>query len=142
MLAVIQHESITGLCPGAYTDEQIKAWSPQPLSGGPARKRLAGQTVWTAYDAEGPCAFMTMTDEGHIDYCFALPRAAGLGAAPAIYDALELFARGQGLSALTANVSLVAKSFFDKRGFDTLRESTPIRRGVALLNYQMKKVLT
>jgi len=43
---------------------------------------------------------------------------------------------------IEADVSKTAKSFFIKMGFETIEEKKVVQKGVEMLNYKMKKVIS
>ncbi|QDV07382.1 putative N-acetyltransferase YafP [Planctomycetes bacterium Poly30] len=142
MLSRLMHESVHGVADSAYSAEERAAWSPAPRDGEEARERFAGQHVWIAEDDEGPCAFMTLKDDGYLDFAYALPRAAGRGAAGRVYDALEAWARAEGVGTLTSDISLVARPFMEKRGWHVLRKQENVVGEVILINFRMEKNLS
>ena len=140
-LAALMHESIHTLGAREYSTEQLNAWSPTPRTGQEAIERFARQRVFMAEDDLGLAAFMTLTSQGYLDFAYAHPRAAGKGAANAVYQALELFAQQKGLDQLTSDISRVARPFFEKRGWRVVKEQHPERNGEKLTNYKMEKTL-
>jgi len=52
-----------------------------------------------------------------------------------------MIARASGATKLTADVSKAARPFFERNGFELVREQSVVRRGVALMNYVMRKPL-
>lgn len=140
-LSRLMHESVHGVADRAYSEAERAAWSPAPREGEEARQRFAGQHLWIAEDAAGPCAFMTLRPDGYLDFAYALPRAAGRGVASGVYDALEAWARDEGMEKLTSDISLVARPFFEKREWTVLRQQSHDVRGVTLVNFRLEKVL-
>lgn len=141
-LAALMHESVHGVGVRGYTAEELAAWSPAPRDQAAAEQRFAGQHIWLAEDSEGPCAFMTLKESGYIDFAYALPRAAGQGPASAAYAALETWASGRGFELLTSDISLVARPFFEKRGWTVLSQQDNDVNGVNLINFAMVKRLS
>jgi putative acetyltransferase len=141
VLSRLMHESVHGVGVRGYSAEELAAWSPSPRDPESARERFAGQHIWLAEDVDGACAFMTLKGSGYLDFAYALPRAAGRGAASAIYAALESWARANKLATLTSDISLVARPFFEKRGWRVLRQQDNDVRGVNLVNFRMEKHL-
>lgn len=136
------HESVHGVACRSYSEEECHAWSPAPRVSEDARQRFAGQHLWIAEDQLGPCSFMSLRDDGYLDFAYSLPRAAGRGAASMIYEALEAWATNEGYGKLTSDVSLVARPFFEKRGWAALAAQYNDVRGVTLINFRMEKKLS
>ncbi len=141
VLSTIMHESVHGVANRAYSEAERHAWSPAPRTGEEARRRFAGQHLWLAEDEEGPCAFMTLKADGYLDFAYALPRVAGQGAASKVYAALESWAEAEGYPKLTSDISLVARPFFEKRGWSVIVQQDNDCYGVNLVNFRMEKVL-
>lgn len=43
---------------------------------------------------------------------------------------------------IEADVSITAKQFFERKGFEVVQQQTVVRQGVELTNFKMKKSLT
>ncbi|RAZ31327.1 hypothetical protein [Microbacterium sp. SMR1] len=51
-------------------------------------------------------------------------------------------ARSAATPELTSDVSIAARPFFESVGFRVVREQHPVKEGVELTNYRMRKVLS
>ena len=140
-LARVMHESIHGLASADYSTEQLRAWSPAPRNREAAGERFAGQRVWRASDSQGVVGFMTLARESYIDFAYVLPRVTGSGVAHALYEAVERHARKAETPELTSDVSLTARPFFERQGFEVVAEQRKQRDGVALTNFRVRKRL-
>lgn len=134
-------DSIHGLAHTHYSPEELKAWAPKPYAGDRAKQRFEDQLFFIASDDEGMAAVMTLTPDHHLDVAYSHPRSAGTGAASQTYSTLETFARAQKVRAITSDVSFVARSFFEKRGYKVLAKQHPIANGVKLTNFNVRKDL-
>jgi len=54
-------------------------------------------------------------------------------------DIIEKEAVSCGINELTADVSITAKPFFEKKGYEVLKKQSVERKGVLLTNYRMRK---
>lgn len=86
-------------------------------------------------------AFIDLEADGSIDMLFCHPRAAGQGAAAALYARLEAAAQRQGMRLLYVEASEAARGFFERMGFALDRRREFERRGVKIHNYRMVKIL-
>jgi len=59
-----------------------------------------------------------------------------------LFEALQQKASEMNALALSSDVSITARPFFEKMGFEMLNEQNNPTRGVNLTNYRMKKMLT
>lgn len=125
-----------------YTESQRAAWAPDLPETEVWRVRLADQKVWLAQDGAGEViGFMTLRQDGHIDFAFVAPAYIGRGVAYDLYGILEAEAKADGLTRLTSDASTMAKAFFTRQGWEIVREQAPVRHGVALKNWHMAKSL-
>lgn len=88
-----------------------------------------------------PAGFSDVDPNGYIDMMFVAPRFLRLGVAKQLLAHVEAHARAKGLTDLTSNVSITARSFFERYGFIVQAEQHPVMVGVQLTNYAMKKNL-
>ncbi|WP_051337309.1 GNAT family N-acetyltransferase [Leisingera daeponensis] len=142
-LAEVFRAAVHGIASRFYSPEQINAWCPgAPPAAAMGQKLSDGRAAWVAVDEEGaPAAFIDLESDGHIDMLFCHPRAAGQGAAAALYTRLEAAATRQGLKLLYVEASEAARGFFERQGFAVDRRREFERSGVKIHNYRMVKIL-
>lgn len=58
-----------------------------------------------------------------------------------ILNELELEAQKNNSKIITSDISITAKPFFEKKGFNAITEQKNIRQNVELINYKMEKIL-
>ena len=63
------------------------------------------------------------------------------GIAIALTNIIENEAVLYGISELTTDVSITAKPFFEKKGYEVIRKQSVERKGQLLTNYKMRKEL-
>ena len=129
-----------------YTSAQVEAWTggtvEQRAKGLAARLGDGRLTLIMVDDEDRPLAFGDLESDGHIDFLYALPEAAGKGIVATLYDALEQSARDQGIARLTSEASEAARRFFLKRGFTVLHRRDFEVTGVPIHNYAVEKRLS
>jgi putative acetyltransferase len=141
-LADIFRRAVREIGPRDYSAEQIEAWA-----GGLRTDRLDarlsdGRLCLVAIDdANTPLAFGDLEADGHIDFLYAAPQAAGKGIAAALYDALETRARARGMIRLYTEASEAARRFFLKKGFAVVGRRDFFIGDVSIHNYAMEKKL-
>jgi putative acetyltransferase len=136
-------EAITGTASGDYTPEQIRAWAKpgqRDLSTWHAAMETRNSIVATVDDAV--VGFSDNDATGYIDMMFVSPRHIRRGVATRLLAYVERRARIAGFRELTADVSITARPFFERFGFEVVAEQHPVKDGVELTNYAMRKVLT
>ncbi|TFD64649.1 GNAT family N-acetyltransferase [Cryobacterium sp. Hb1] len=72
---------------------------------------------------------------------FVAPQFQRRGVARQLIRHVETHARSVQVTELTADVSITARPFFERHGFTVEAEQHPVRGGVPLTNYKMKKKL-
>ncbi|MHA3722974.1 GNAT family N-acetyltransferase [Leucobacter sp. HY1910] len=85
--------------------------------------------------------FSDVDEHGHIDMMFVDPQHQRQGVAHTLLTEAERQARELHAASLTADVSITARPFFEKHGFCVERRQEPVKHGVKLVNYRMRKVL-
>ncbi|MEX0303575.1 MAG: GNAT family N-acetyltransferase [Leisingera sp.] len=142
-LADVFHAAVHGIANRFYSPEQVSAWCPEvPPADAMRRKMSDGRAVWVAAsEGDRPVAFIDLEADGSIDMLFCHPRAAGQGAAAALYARLEAAAQRQGMRLLYVEASEAARGFFERMGFALDRRREFERRGVKIHNYRMVKIL-
>ncbi|MCV2881363.1 GNAT family N-acetyltransferase [Actibacterium sp. XHP0104] len=126
---------------GAYSTEECAAWAPSetPPAGWEARV-LAGHCL-VAQDRSGVIVgFMTLGDDGFLDFAYVAPDWMGRGVAAALYEAIEATARARGIPLLSTEASHLARAFLARRGWQVEARQSVIRNRVALTNFRMNKV--
>ncbi|WP_434619873.1 GNAT family N-acetyltransferase [Arthrobacter sp. A5] len=85
--------------------------------------------------------FSDVSPDGYVDKMFVSPRHQRRGVAHQLLAHVEAHARREGTSALSANVSITARHFFERHGFTVEAEQHPVKAGVELINFKMRKEL-
>ena len=124
-----------------YSPEQIAVWAPADMNVTVwAAKRAAATTIVATMDAR-VVGFTDVDEQGYIDMLFVDPQVARCGVATALMTGAVDRARHCGIRQLTSHVSVTARPFFEKNGFVIVEERHPVRAGVALTNFLMRRSL-
>ena len=99
-----------------------------------------GLTVCAVVDGP-PVAFGQLNPMDHIVYMYCHPAHARRGFASAILAVWEEHARTKLVPPLRVEASVVARPFFEQRGYRVVREEHPIRQGMQFLRFKMEKGL-
>lgn len=141
-IADIFYQSVHAIDPKVYTKEQKEVWAPSPIDYQLWSERLRIKKPFIAIIDNQVAGFIELDDDGHIDCTYTHPDFQGQGVASSLYDALLKKAREKGLKRLYVEASLIAKPFFERRGFIIVKQNEIQRKGVTLINFQMEKNLT
>ncbi|NMM24857.1 MAG: GNAT family N-acetyltransferase [Phycicoccus sp.] len=79
--------------------------------------------------------------DGYVDMMFVSPRHQRRGVARQLLAHVEAHARSEGIPALSADVSITARPFFERHGFTVEAEQHPVKAGVELTNDKMRREL-
>ncbi|MFT4246130.1 MAG: GNAT family N-acetyltransferase [Micrococcaceae bacterium] len=124
-----------------YSPDQINAW----LKSGSdieiwRQKRLAVKT-YIAEISGKVVGFTDVNAQGYINMIFVDTDYSGMGVATELLDKVTAVAMDMGCKELTAHVSITAKPFFLKQGFEVVKECQRSLYGVGFINYAMRKRL-
>jgi len=134
--------SVGTIGPRDYTPQQVAAWAEGPTPESLHARLGDGRLALVAEDeADRLLAFGDLEIDGHIDFLYAAPDAAGTGVVACLYDALEDAARTQGITRLYSEASEAARRFFLKKNFTVLHRRDFDVRGVPMHNYAVEKRL-
>ncbi len=124
-----------------YSEAERTAWAPEAPSGAGWAKRLEGLELLLAEEGDTPLGFMGMSPDGYLDMAFVTPEARAKGVSDAIYAVLECRARAKRLTELSTHASLMAKSFFERNGWNVTQAEAVERGAETLCRYKMTKAL-
>jgi len=134
-------EAIRGIASQHYTADQLAAWQACGADAGAfGAARLQGITL--VAEAEGyVVAFGQLHPGDHVEMLYCAPEHAGRGIGSRLLGELIQMASTRGARVLTADVSLSARSVFERAGFRVVAEEVVERHGVGLPRLRMKNVL-
>lgn len=126
-----------------YTPEEVEAWVPSHTPDlDQWQQRLLKQHTLLA-EIDGQLAgFANLEEDGcNIDMVYTHKDFQGQGVATALVDQLELQVLDNGGDRIQLAASITARPFFEKRGYQLVRENEVLRLGVVLRNFIMEKHL-
>lgn len=124
-----------------YTEEQRRAWVPQPRDGSEWKKRLESQTIMVAIQAEEIVGFMSLARKGYIDFAYIRPSAQGTGVFRLLYESIERLARNEHEARLWVHASLMAQPVFNAMGFVITKTENVKIGDQAFDRYEMEKII-
>lgn len=133
--------SVHGLARNFYTPEQINAWAPFAYDKQEWASKLARLRPFVATAEGRVVGYADFQKSGRIDHFFVSADFRRRGIGRALMGHLCGLAIKNGVSALSADVSLAAESFFSRHGFVVVERQTVLVRGVELANARMCKAL-
>ena len=128
--------------PSPYSEAQRAAWVPEPRSGAAWNERLSPQTIVLEEHGGTIRAFMTLRDDGYIDFAYIRPACRGEGLFRKLFDEILRIAVARGDRRLWVHASLMAEPAFSTMGFQIVRRETVEIGDQALDRFQMELTLT
>jgi putative acetyltransferase len=83
--------------------------------------------------------FASVTPTGYLDFMFVHHAHQGKGIAKLLLQQIEQTAQHLKIDELTTHASITAKPFFEKEGFEVVKQQTVNVRSVDLINFVMQK---
>ena len=119
-----------------YTKEQLDVWATGLVDLEKWNQSLQEHYSIVAVEDEVIVGFGDIDKTGYLDRLFVHADYQGRGIATAICNQLEQAVLGN----ITTHASITAKPFFEKRGYQVIKEHLVERQGVTLKNFVMKKM--
>ncbi|WP_345954122.1 GNAT family N-acetyltransferase [Mucilaginibacter sp. PAMB04168] len=135
------YDTVTTVNRQHYNDEQVAAWSAGYHNRENWAGKVAAQHFIVAEEESALAGFASVTSEGYLDYMFVDRNRQGQGIASLLLSELETIAARLFLETLTTHASITAKPFFEKQGFEVVKQQTVQVRGAELTNFVMEKKL-
>ena len=139
------YKTVHQICSAAYTPAQLNAWAPARWERQRWEDLLSGKSGHQVFlaEEEGVLAgFATLClEESLLDHLYVSADFQRKGVATLLADHIETLAREAGLQRLHTEASLVARGFFEKRGYRVLLQQQVERRGQLLTNFVMEKII-
>lgn len=118
-----------------YTKEQLDVWATGQVDLEKWNQSLQEHYSVVAVDDEIIVGFGDIDKTGYLDSLFVHKDYQGEGIATAICNQLEQAVQVD----ITTHASITAKPFFEKRGFQVVKEQQVERQGIFLTNFCMEK---
>lgn len=120
---------------GDYIKEQLDVWAPEQADLEKWDQSLQANYSVVAVENEKIAGFGDIDKAGYLDRLFVHADCQRKGIGAAICNQLEQAVEGT----ITVHASITAKPFFEKRGYEAVREQQVERQGIYLTNYVMMK---
>jgi len=124
-----------------YSFAEVDAWAPENIDKAAWNRRLSENFTVVAEQDGTIIGFASLAYKGYYDLLYVHRDCQGQGIATALTNVIESEAVSYGISELTADVSITAKPFFEKEGYEVIGKQSVERKGQLLTNYKMRKEL-
>lgn len=144
VLFALSRDTIRRVNQRDYAPEQIAAWSGDgpgaPIDPVEWVGRFETRAAFVA-EVDGVTAgFADLEGDGHVDRFYVSADHQGAGVGAALMRAVLEAAERRGIDRLHSEVSLTARGFFERFGFEVVAPQTVRFRGVDLVNFRMQHV--
>lgn len=119
-----------------YTKEQLDVWATGEADLEKWNQTLQEHYSLVAVENETIIGFGDIDKTGYLDRLFVHRDYQKKGVATAICDKLEQKVQG----IIITDASITARPFFEKRGYEVVKEQQIERQGVVLTNFVMEKL--
>lgn len=132
-------ETVSTICSADYDSRQIEVWTSGVENQTRWNDMLTHQFVLVAEYETQIVGFATLANDHYLDLLYVHKHFQRRGIANVLYADIEKEAIRRGQTELTADVSITARPFFEKVGFNVMKEQRIIRKDIALTNFKMSK---
>ena len=141
-LAKIYYHTIHKINSRDYSKEQVDAWAPETSLQPEGWLKKFQRTKPFVATANGQVVgFAEFERDGHIDCFYCHHDWIGKGVGSALLKVINEKAVEYNVDKIFAEVSITAKPFFERNGFEVTREQEVEVKGIKLVNFQMEKRL-
>lgn len=124
-----------------YSQEQAACWASKGEDDKIWEERIDNQYFIVAEDNRIIKGFAALKPDGYINSLFVHKDYQNIGVASRLLTHIEEYAQQINLKELTADVSITAKPFFERKGYIVLQQQT-VDIGVKMINFKMKKSIS
>lgn len=119
-----------------YTKNQLAVWAPECVDAKRWNASLLGHITFVAVESGTIVGFGDIDKTGYLDRLYVHKDHQRRGIATEICDRLE---GAVAVPKIITHASITARPFFEKRGYNVIKEQQIERQGVLLINYVMEK---
>ena len=132
-------ETIQATCSRDYNKNQIDAWTSSVENFERWIRLITKQYTLVAYTDEMIVGLAALDDPNYVDFLYTHKDFQNRGIGNQLFNAIKLESLRQGQYKLISDVSITAKSFFESKGFEVIKQNKREIQGVELANFRMKE---
>lgn len=121
-----------------YSAEELEAWAPSDKSDFFPEKLLAESYCIIVEESGKILGIANATSEDKFDCLYVDKDSQKRGVGNLLANQIEQYCKGQGTERINVDVSLTARPFFEKRGYEILEQQIVLRRNQNIKNYKMQ----
>lgn len=140
-IAELFRDTVRNINSKDYSKAEIEEWSSKYVDYDRWKSKISEQYFLKATKGDQIVGFASLRRDGYLDYLFTHKDYQGKGVASSLIKQIERNAIAQDHTMLFSEVSVSAKSFFEKNGFKTIKQQNKRVRHKELINFVMEKAL-
>lgn len=130
------HDTVHNVNIKDYTQEQVDVWAPENVDIEKWDQTLSEHHAFVALNYFKIIGFGDIDDSGYLDRLYVHSDYQRQGVATLLCDTLESVVEAGVI--IRTHASITAKPFFEKRGYEVVKEQFVERKGIFLKNYVME----
>ena len=135
-IATLFYDTVHTVNATDYTEEQLDAWATGNIDYDEWDKSFQKHLTYVAVEKGQIIGFGDIDDAGYLDRLYVHKDYQGVGVATAICKRLE---SESSVPLMIVHASITAKTFFEKRGYEIIKEQEVNRQNILLKYYIMQK---
>ena len=135
-LAELFYQTVHNVNDKDYTKEQLDAWATGMVDLKEWDKSFLEHYTVVAVKQNEIIGFGDIDKSGYLDRLYVHKDHQREGIATAICNKLECL---PGKGRITTHASITARPFFEKRGYNVIKQQEVVRGGISLINFVMEK---
>lgn len=124
--------------PSLYNEDQRHVWLAAPKSGPEWHEHLASQAIAVAETNNIIIGWMSLTQDGYLDFVFIRPAYQGTGIFRKLFAMIFELAVSQKHANILVHASLMAQPAFSAMGFEIVKKESVDLDGQRLDRYEMQ----
>ncbi|WP_106793092.1 GNAT family N-acetyltransferase [Aquimarina sp. Aq78] len=124
-----------------FTKSEIKIYSRLAINKVYWQKKFNKDFIYNAKLNGEIVGSFSMDSKGNIEYIFVHMNYHGRGIASELYRTIEEIAQKTNIKTLTTQVNMLTRSFFQKNGFEIIKNASKVVGGEEIISYSGVKHL-
>lgn len=124
-----------------FTKSEIKTYSRLAVNRVYWQNKFKKDYIYNAKLNGEIVGSFSMDKKGNIEYIFVHMNYHGRGIATELYKTIEEIAKKQNITSLTAQVNMLTQPFFQKKGFEIIKNAAKVVGGEEIITYSGVKCL-
>ena len=129
------YQTVTSYGSLIFTKDEIKIYSRLATNKEYWHKKFREDFIYNAKLNGEIIGSFCMNKKGNIEYIFVHMNYHGQGIAKAMFRKIEEVARQENINTLTTQISILTKGFFQKHGFEMIKNSVKVVGGEEVVTY-------